>query len=261
MPSEPKRRLFKLLRRTSKSARVAQGRTAEEENAFWSAHARALTGSRDAAEATQRIASSLAKQRAAVDAAQDRARSVSVRAQELLVSAKKLSEVFERLGLVALNAGLEGARLGEGIGRSLTLVADEVREHTSRGGESARELISAHTDCVAELAQLGAQFDRIRDSSTEATHDATRAAGLAVEGERALAEIEVHMKKTTGTDPETARAMAEATAHARSLVLALTQISGKVPRALVVNALRPLLEPLSRVLDGDEAPEDDEASE
>ncbi len=256
MPSEPKRRLFRLLRRTTKGAQG--GRTAEEENSLWTAHARALSGSRDAAEAAQRIASSLAKQRASVDAAQDRARAVSVRAGEVAAATRKLVELFDRLGLAALNAGLEGARLGEGPGKSLTLVADEVRDHATRGGDGAREISGALVECVGELTQVSAQIDRVREASTEATQDAARAASLAVEGERALVEMGERMKKATGSDPETARAISQAAEHARALVLALSQISGKVPRGIVVGALRPMLEPLGRLLDAEGDEDDDE---
>jgi methyl-accepting chemotaxis protein len=256
MATEPKRRLFKLLRRTSK---VGQGgRTAEEENALWAAHGRALAGSRDAAEAAQRIASSLAKQRASVDAAQDRARAVSVRAGEIAAAARKIVETFDRLGLASLNAGLEGARLGEGPGKSLTLVADEVREHASRGGDGAREIAGALAECVGELAQVSAQIDRVREASTEATQDAARAASLAVEGERSLADMGERMKKATGSDPETSRAISDAAEHARALVLALSQLSGKVPRGIVVGALRPMLEPLGRLLDGEDEGDTDD---
>jgi methyl-accepting chemotaxis protein len=258
MPSEPKRRLFRLLRRTAKSAQG--GRTAEEESALWSAHQRALTGSRDAAEAAQRIATSLAKQRASVDAAQDRARAVGVRAGEIATASRKLVELFERLGLVALNAGLEGARLGEGPGKSLSLVADEVRDHAVRGTDGAREIAVALAETVGELAQVSSQIDRVREASTDATQDAARAASLAVEGERALADMGERMKKATGSDPETARAISQAAEHARALVTALSQISGKAPRGLVVGTLRPMLEPLVRLLDseGDDTDDGDE---
>ncbi len=258
MPSEPKRRLFRLLRRTAKG--VQGGRTAEEETALWTAHARAAIGVKDAAEAAQRIASSLAKQRSSVDAAQDRARAVGVRAGEVAAATRKLVEVFDRLGLTALNAGLESARLGEQPGRSLALVADEVREHASRGGDGAREIAASLAECVSELTHVSTQIDRVREASTDASQDAARAASLAVEGERALVDMGERMKKATGSDPETARAIADAADHARALVLALSQLSGKVPRGMVVGALRPMLEPLGRLLDADgEDDADDEA--
>jgi methyl-accepting chemotaxis protein len=256
MPEQPKRRIFKLLRRTAKSAQ-ASGRSAEEESALWDAHARALAGTHETAEAAQRIASSLAKQRSAVDAAQDRARAMSTRSQEIAASGTKIGELFERLGLVALNAGLEGARLGEGPGKSLSLVAEEVRDYTTRGVDASRELQAALSECVAELGQIAAQVDRVRAASTDATLDAARAAGLAVDGERALVEVGQRMRKTTGSDPETARSIAQATEHARALVLALSQVSGKVPRAIVVSALRPVLDPLARLLEGDDSADDE----
>src|SRR6516225_1959650 len=104
------RRLFRLLRKTARSAQAVAGRGAVEENALWGAHERAVSGVRQAAEAAQRVASHLAKQRSAVDSCADRSRAVAGRTQELSSASAKIVETFERLGLVALNAGLEGAR-------------------------------------------------------------------------------------------------------------------------------------------------------
>jgi hypothetical protein len=73
-------------------------------------------------------------------------------------------------------------------------------------------------------------------------------------------DIGERVKKATGSDPETVRAVAEASERARALVASLSALSGKVPRALLVGALGPVLAPLSRLL-GDEEPEEDERSE
>jgi methyl-accepting chemotaxis protein len=257
MPNEPKRRLFKLLRRSPKPGPA--GRTAEDETALWAAHARALGSAREGAEAGQRIASGLAKQRATLDAAQDRARALSGRAGEVSGATTKLVEVFDRLSMAALNAGLEGARLGEGPGRALSLVADEVRDHAGRGADAAREIVGSLAECVNELGQITLQIDRVRETSTEATQDAAHVASLSAEAERSLVDMGERMKKATGSDPETARAISEAAQHARALVLALSQISGKVPRGIVVGALRPMLEPLGRLLDSEGDEEDEPA--
>ena len=56
------------------------------------------------------------------------------------------------------------------------------------------------------------------------------------------------VKKATGSDPEAVRAIAEASERARALVASLAALSGKVPRALLLSALRPALEPLARLL-------------
>ena len=91
-------------------------RSTADDSALWSAHERALVRARDAGAAAQRIASSAARQRASMDAVADRARALSSRAAELQGGFARVVDAFERLGSVALNAGLEGARLGESRG-------------------------------------------------------------------------------------------------------------------------------------------------
>ena len=87
-----------------------------DDGALWGAHQRASAAVREASDAAQRIASHIAKQRAVVDSLGDRTRGVGTRSAELTTGFSRMKEAFERLELVALNAGLEGARLGEGGG-------------------------------------------------------------------------------------------------------------------------------------------------
>jgi methyl-accepting chemotaxis protein len=251
-PDNSKRRLFRLLRRGARSGVTGAGRSAIEEGAFWSAHQRAATAVRDSGEAAQRIASHVAKQRGTVDALADRARAVSARAQDLSTSFTRIVDAFARLELVALNAGLEGARMSEGGSQALGLVADEVRLQAARGSEASRELSTALAEIGSELTQVNTSLDRTRESAAEVAQEAARVGGASADAERALVEIGDRLRKATGSDPETARAIAEATEHARALVTALGTLSGKVPQALVVSALRPVLEPLSRMLDGED---------
>ena len=72
--------------------------------------------------------------------------------------------------------------------------------------------------------------------------------------------VRVRVKKATGSDPETVRAVAEASERARALVTSLSALSGKVPRALLVGTLGPVLAPLARLLT-DEEPEEVERTE
>jgi methyl-accepting chemotaxis protein len=255
----PKRRLFKLLRRTARGAGLAGGGSSAEgdPHVVWLGHQRALAVAREATESTQRIASNVAKQRGAVEAVADRARAAAVRAQELSTSFARVVDAFERLGLVALNAGLEGARLGESVGRSLLLVSDEVRAQAARGGENARDLGAMLGEVGSELAQLNANLEQVRESSAEVSHEAARASAANAEVDRALLAMEPGLRKATASDPETMMAIAEAGEQARALMTSLASLSGKVPRALLVSALRPMLDPLSRVLEGDDAGEGD----
>lgn len=251
----PKQRLLRLLRRTTKGARGIERSTADD-SALWSAHERALVRARDAGSAAQRIASTAARQRAAMDAVADRARGLTARTGELQVGFARLVDAFERLGLVALNAGLEGARLGEAEGRQLGLVGEEVRAQSLRGGDAARELGTGIGQLATELTQLETNVGQAQLVVAEVTQDSARAAGAASDAESALLDMGERVKKATGSDPEAVRAIAEASERARSLVASLTSLSGKVPRAVLVGALRPALEPLARLLADEEAESD-----
>ncbi|HEY1692106.1 MAG TPA: methyl-accepting chemotaxis protein [Polyangiaceae bacterium] len=256
----PKQRLFRLLRRTAKGARTMGERSTADESALWSAHERALVRARDAGAAAQRIASSAARQRSSIDTVADRARGLSSRAAEVQGTFARVVDAFERLSLVALNAGLESARLGETEGRQLALVSDEVRSHATRGAETTRELAGVLTQLSGELSHLEGQVAQAQAVVAEVTQDSARAAGAASDAEAALLDIGERVKKATGSDPETVRAVAEASERARALVTSLSALSGKVPRTLLIAALGPVLAPLARVL-GDDEPDEEERSE
>ncbi len=246
-----KRRLFRLLRRGGRGAPVSE-RTLAEEGALWAAHERASQSVRDAGDAAQRIASHVAKQRGTVDGLGDRARATAARAQDLAASFGRLTDALARLELVALNAGLEGARLGEGAGHALGMVSDEVKAHATRGAEASRELATALGEVGAELLQVHGNLDRAREAASEVAQEAARVGGAAADAERALADIKERLRKSTGTDPETSRAIAEASEHARALVSTLGALTGRAPKAIVLAAMRPVLEPLSKLLEDEE---------
>ncbi len=264
MPLEtPKRRLSRMLRRSAKRLPTSKAaRVAVEENAFWLSHGRAVARVQDARRSAQTIATVVAKQRAAVDGAADRTRAAAQRAQELAASFARVGEVFDRLGIVALNAGLEGARLGETAGRAVLLVSDEVRSHTLRGTESVRELAASLGEMASDLAQLVQAIEPSREAASEIAAQAAVAAGATAEAERALSEVEARIRTTTGSDPETARAIAEANEHASALVRALGEAGARVPQEVLLEAVRPMLEPLLGLIaeddDGTDAPEDAE---
>ena len=255
MAQDSKQRLFRMLRRAAAPAGrlvgTRGGRNAAEESALWLAHEKAGEAVRGAAEAAQQATTSLAKGRSASDAALDRGRALLLRSQEATARTTRLTEVFERLGLVALNAGLEGSRLGEGAGRPLSLLSDEVRAHAVRGGDLARELGTALADLGTELTQLQIHVERAVEAALEAAQATSQASTSSSLAGAALGEIGERVKKATGSDPETARILAEAAEHARSLVASLGTLSGKAPRSLVMASLRPVLDPLLRLLEDD----------
>lgn len=150
--------------------------------------------------------------------------------------------------------------MGEAEGRQLALVSDEVRAQSTRGVDAARELSTALAQLAADLAQLEGQVAQAQAVVAEVTQDSARAAGAASDAESALVDIGDRVKRATGSDPETVRAVAEASERARALVASLSALSGKVPSALLVGSLAPVLAPLARLL-GEEDSGDDEKGE
>jgi methyl-accepting chemotaxis protein len=224
------RDLANLLRRSAQGK--AEAKTPMDDGAAWSAHAAAVKSARDAAEAAHAIAAHVAKQRAAADVLNDRVHTASARALELGAGFGRVTDAFERLGLVALNAGLEGARLGESQGRSLLLVSDEVRTHVSRGSESARELTGTLNDIAADVTKLQAYIDQVRQGAQDAAQEASRVAAAATDAERSILDLGRRLQETTGSDPETAKLVAAASEHAKALVGALGPILGPLARLL-----------------------------
>ena len=244
--------MFRLFRRERASSDGGETGVAEE-SALWTTHQRAAQAVKESGEGAQRLAAHVAKQRSIVDGLADRARGASSRTNDLSASFARLQEGFARLELVALNAGLEGARFGEGPGQALGLVAEEVKSQSTRGSQACRDLASALGEVASDLGHVHTSLDRIREGSAEAAQETARLGASSADAERALAEMAERLKSNTGTDPETARALADATEHARSLIASLAIVTAKAPRAMVVAALAPILEPLFRLLrDADE---------
>jgi hypothetical protein len=232
-----------------------------DDDALSRAHDRATSRARDSANAAARLASSIASQRGSLDGASDRMRIVAGRAQELADAAARIVDGFERLGLVGLNTGLEGARLGENAGRALLLVADEVRGYAIRGSEASRELSSSMADLSVEMTQVAAQLGQVRDTSNDVAEDAAHAASSIAEVLKALFEVGGKGGLASATEPASANAVAEAEKHAQALVGALRvlrELRGNVPRARVVGVLRLILEPVVRLLREDEREDEKE---
>src|SRR5262249_21563305 len=83
------------------------------------------------------------------------------------------------------------------------------RSHASRGADAARELVTALAQLSADLSQLEGQVAQAQGVVAEVTQDSARAAGAASDAESALVDIGERVKRATGSDPETVRAIAE----------------------------------------------------
>ncbi|MEZ4369538.1 MAG: methyl-accepting chemotaxis protein [Polyangiaceae bacterium] len=190
------------------------------------------------------------QQRSALDGVRQHLHRTHERLRELKASAAPIRDALERIKLIAFNAGLEGARLGEPAGTPLLLVAEEVRALVERGLEATEsygaqigQLNSEREDALSDLEQAQAHAQDIANELLSA-----QAAGRKMNDD--VQELGRSVQKVTGTDPELAKHIAEAARHAEGLLSSLTQLTSKSSAAGALEPLLPAISELKNVLRG-----------
>jgi methyl-accepting chemotaxis protein len=219
-----------------------------EDAALWGAHEQAGQALAEAGARAERVAAGAARLRPTIEAAAERASLVAARSEGLGAGAARVQESFERLGVVALNAGLEGARSAEPHGRALLLLSDEIRAHVTRGAEAAEELGRAVDELATESGEVRRQIERARGEAGEIGQEAAHLHAASQQAVKALDDLGARLRKATGIDPEMARLVAAASEHARGLMTALSALATAAPGRPVLGALRPVMAPLSKLL-------------
>jgi methyl-accepting chemotaxis protein len=194
------------------------------------------------------LETAVARQRMSIDDAAERSNLVATRSDGLGAVASRVAETFDRLGVVALNAGLEGARVAEPQGRALLLLAEEIRGNLTRGVEAGRDLATLVEEISTETSELRTQIERARADAADVGHETAKLREASHQGSKALGDLDQHLRRATGIDPEIARAVTLASEHASGLMAALSALSTATPAAPVLGALRPAIYPLVRLL-------------
>jgi methyl-accepting chemotaxis protein len=219
-----------------------------DEAILYTRHDTALKAAESAMSTTQGAGATAAQQRTALDAAADHARLLTARERDVRGAAQRVRETLERAKLVALNAALEGARLGEPAGKAMVAVADEMRALAQRGLEAVDEQQGVLGQIDRERDKLSEQVEHSRQRAATLADDLLRAQAAQREAVNALGELGRGLHQTTGTDPETARVVVAAADHARGLVDALSALSSRRQSSLLWRALGPSIQPLLKLL-------------
>jgi methyl-accepting chemotaxis protein len=240
-----------VLRKSTELVSGSSGATARavDDAALTSAHGRAQTLLRDAVKTTEHLVGATSHHRGSLDALGERQRAIASRILDMRSAATRLADTESRLGVVALNAGLEGARIEGLAGRALVMLADEVRSLLSRATSATSELSTGLEEMHVDVTKLDAQLGDVRTSGGQLTEEASRSLNAAHDADGALSELGDQLRRATGVDPELAAAVESAQTHARDLVAALTLVSSRAQGTLAAAALRPIIEPIGRLLD------------
>jgi hypothetical protein len=99
-----------------------------------------------------------------------------------------------------------------------------------------------------EREKLRDQVETAQSRAADLAKELLQAQAAQRDATTSLGELGESIKRATGTDPDTARAVSEIADHARALVSGLSSLSARSPRASVLRALGPSLGPLLGVL-------------
>jgi methyl-accepting chemotaxis protein len=251
MSGPRRRRLLEILRRAAQPEVDASGEVDPEsiDAALWSSHHEAARAVGEASEAAPQIADTVGQHRAMINGASERASAMAAHAEGLTLAATRVGDAFERLSVVALNAGLEGARTVEPQGKALLLLSEEIRAHAGRGAETARDLVAVVEEIAAETSVLRKELADALEAAEETGKEARALVATLGRAGGALAEVDRYLRRATGIDPEVSRAVALAAEHARGLFGALSTLRAAAQaRPVLLRALRPVLSPLARLL-------------
>ncbi|HEY4103280.1 MAG TPA: methyl-accepting chemotaxis protein [Polyangiaceae bacterium] len=183
-----------------------------------------------------------ARQLAELEAALDAQQKLGTRGRDLRNSMQLVRESLERAKLTALNAGLEGARLGEPIGKALVMMGDEVRNLLARGVDALEEHATLLNEVDRERERATAELGELAEGATQLAHELNRTEDQAILTHALLGELRKDLGEVFGTDAEAARLLANSEAQVRTLADSLLELSEHAP--IGVDSLRELLEPL-----------------
>jgi len=149
--------------------------------------------------------SALEKHQHELEAVQDAGQRLSARGRDIRNSLQQLRESVDRAKLTALNAGLEGARLGDPAGKALVIMGDEVRQLLARALEALEEHAALLADvdrdrdrCLAELNQLHHDARQTLKSVARSQEQSRLARALLSELRAGRRSLEVVFLRRTG---------------------------------------------------------------
>lgn len=241
-------RFLDALRESLGGAPREERSTSVDDALLFRAFASAERAAESALAASQAAGASSAQQRGALEAAVDAVKTLFSRAREARASLALAREALEQIRLTALNAGLEGARLGDPAGKPLVLVAEDVRAQALRASSALDLHVAALDQMDKDREKLRGEVESAAQRTAEVARDLLQTQAAQRDVSTALGDVAERMKQVTRTDPETARLVADAADHARALMSALTSLAARPHQASLLGSLGPTLGPLVKLL-------------
>ncbi len=251
--NRPKRQRLDVNRGDDRKLEASVANAFADEAQLWAAHESALASATQIVESTAQLLDANSRERTVVDALMEAANVARGRADEVGGSMQRVAASFDQLRLVALNAGLEGARLGEPANRALAAVSDEIRVHAERGFEALADIQALLDEIRPALTQSTERVSQLRQTEASVTNQIARVQTLSQQTAQHVSAVGVFARRLSGTDPEDARVLAHAVDDGRSLLSAVSALKDKAQIQTARTALGPLVRSIAALLDDPDA--------
>lgn len=197
--------------------------------------------------ASQAATSDTSRAQAVLEAVHDSARILVHRNRELRGSAGAVRDALERARLATLNAGLEGARLGEPVGKAVLVMADDVRGLVTRAIDALEEHLLLFGELERERERWLDELSQTRELCSSAVQRLRELGGLEAASSQMLSRAQTSLRQKLGAGAERAKLLAEASEQAKALGNVVSRLRAITPGDDA--ALDTALEPLSALLE------------
>jgi hypothetical protein len=197
--------------------------------------------------AGQAATSDTSRAHAVLEAVHDSARLLVHRNRELRGSAGAVRDALERARLATLNAGLEGARLGEPVGKAVLVMADDVRGLVTRAIDALEEHLLLFGELERERERWLDELSQTRELCASAVQRLRELGGLEAASSQVLSRVQAGLRQKLGAQAERAKLLAEASAQAKALENVVSRLRALTPED--DTGIGEVLRPLSALLE------------
>jgi hypothetical protein len=215
---------------------------------LFGAHHVAHKSAQQAVEQCGKANQGLQQCRSQFEACADQSRRLEVRLRDTRASAAQLADALERIKLVALNTGLEGARLGESSGKALVAIAEEVRNLSARGLEVVANHIRLVEEAEVEQGKLVLAAELAQSLAMDLASQLRQTQECQFDALASLDMLEKAIERASGLDASTALEVQRVAEHGQGLLSALEGLSVSHRQKIARTLLLPAVEPLLRAL-------------
>jgi hypothetical protein len=184
----------------------------------------AMKASQEAEQASGVAEAQAGRQATDLEALLDGGERLALRGRDLRASVQELRDTLERGRLSTLNAALEGARLGEPVGKALLAMTEEVRSALGRSADVLDEHAARVAELERERERLVLALGPLADAARAVAAEVSRAAQRSRAEREALTALGRALRDELGVDPELGGLLSRGSREAQDFLQTLSTL-------------------------------------